>query len=1117
MSELSDLGNDVKVESEVENPEKSDVDYGDGDGVNDFDETYNEMRQDSSDFNYQEGADSDVPGDGENPDPDMSSEEKAEDIDTGIENDIPAETETAPATDAEINNPEPHDSLSSEERADAYVDEFEDDSDETGADETGSEEVQQTEEAAVSDAEESGEGNEATNQDETQTDSTDNVTDGSESDASSEYVENDVTADADVNSSVDDVEDQTGNTAADETEDNKSADVKSESDDSAKEDVGDQAEDSDGSEVSESGQEDAAASEETRVEDDSSEADGDSTGEQGNEEKNDQDRNEETASEKVDETDNSDGTADTKTDEVIEDSTDNSDVKGDEAGESVDGSAEDGADDSNTGEPNSEDNAESVSGEDNNNVETSDDAESSETENASAETNDHAVEESSSNDVSDKTGGESAGEDTDEAENAGEVDAEESEDNNEDDNAAGSEVDGTDGGVTENNAAPDDNGEDQSESSADEASEGNNSDETKNESSEKTSEDTTDQKETSDTDETSESDNNDEIDESVENESTEGINDESGAEQNGETSSENNDAMDSENEDSSVEAGSLKDTDTAENDNSEDGSLQTSENVDEGSSADGVDEGAEDDNSDNNEAKSESGLDTEESDNQSGVSDTNEESKNINETDDSNKNVEDNRAEIDVHNESDANQDNDATDANQQASANDTSFDGTEANPSTTPIEDDATGEVRSVETEKGQILENCSYHQGQNDVGALGTCGPTSIANSLNRVTGTNDYTENKVLHNALDNNLCHKSDNPYSCGGTTTRDVVSIIDNVKDPESNIHTEVYDYDKALDVDSLADRLDESGTVAMVGVDSATLWDQRGDVSNSGLFAGYSEAPSDHWITVDSPVRDENGTVTGFNIVDSGGGVDFVDRDKFERMYHGDDNHKVSDPTAIIVSNRGEAVNTYFNSDSVERASYYKGSGSELPSDLGAPPKYAVDGMSTDEINKINDEAKDIGTAKTWQEFQNDPKNQDKYSNLQEAKDGYQRVVEIQSPWPDGETPEYKEIPVGTRFEMAMAPGQPDDRPGGFGTLSHIEDKEFVRNNLAVKEDWKPDIDRINTYEVIKPLPANVGEVGPQVDIPADKYLSGGADQIEMKVHPAERMQYIKLVDSREV
>jgi hypothetical protein len=67
--------------------------------------------------------------------------------------------------------------------------------------------------------------------------------------------------------------------------------------------------------------------------------------------------------------------------------------------------------------------------------------------------------------------------------------------------------------------------------------------------------------------------------------------------------------------------------------------------------------------------------------------------------------------------------------------------------------------------------------------------------------------------------------------------------------------------------------------IAMVGVDSATLWDQRGDVVSSGLFQ-HSESPSDHWITVDSPTRDSDGNVTGFNIIDSGGGVDYVDRDK---------------------------------------------------------------------------------------------------------------------------------------------------------------------------------------------------------------------------------------------
>ena len=229
----------------------------------------------------------------------------------------------------------------------------------------------------------------------------------------------------------------------------------------------------------------------------------------------------------------------------------------------------------------------------------------------------------------------------------------------------------------------------------------------------------------------------------------------------------------------------------------------------------------------------------------------------------------------------------------------------------------------------KNAIFENGFYNQGQNDLGALGTCGPTSIANSLNRVIGTAEYTENSVLHNAMDNNLCFKSDDPYLCGGTTTKEVVNIINNVKSPESNIHTEVYEYDKALSVDQLADKLDDSGTVAMVGVDSATLWDQRGDVSNTGLFQ-HTESQSDHWITVDSPIRDDAGNVTGFNIIDSGGGVSEVSREKFEAMYQGNDEHTISDPTAILISNSGEVENTYCNiSEGIERTSNYKGSAME--------------------------------------------------------------------------------------------------------------------------------------------------------------------------------------------
>ena len=203
---------------------------------------------------------------------------------------------------------------------------------------------------------------------------------------------------------------------------------------------------------------------------------------------------------------------------------------------------------------------------------------------------------------------------------------------------------------------------------------------------------------------------------------------------------------------------------------------------------------------------------------------------------------------------------------------------------------------------QKNAKFENVVYQQGNNDFGISGTCGPTSVANSLNRVTNSKEYTENKVLHDAMNNNLCYKD------GGTNTRQIVNIIDCVKSPESNIHAEVYAYDKALSVDDLAKRLDNSGTVAIVGVDSATLWDQRGDIACSGLFQ-HTDSPSDHWITVDSPIKDESGNLRGFNVIDSGGGISEISREKFESMYKGNANHTVLDPTAILISNSDEGDN----------------------------------------------------------------------------------------------------------------------------------------------------------------------------------------------------------------
>ncbi|NUW57707.1 hypothetical protein HUZ95_21080 [Cronobacter turicensis] len=100
---------------------------------------------------------------------------------------------------------------------------------------------------------------------------------------------------------------------------------------------------------------------------------------------------------------------------------------------------------------------------------------------------------------------------------------------------------------------------------------------------------------------------------------------------------------------------------------------------------------------------------------------------------------------------------------------------------------------------------------------------------------------------------------------------------------------------------------------------------------------------------------------------------------------------------------------------------------------------------------------------------------------------------------------------------MAVSPGQPATRPGGFATFDDITDVSYVRNELAVKQEWKPDIDRVITYEVTEPLPVKIGMVGPQVDKGTSTYLPGGGSQVEMAVPPAERMNYLKFIDEKPI
>lgn len=100
---------------------------------------------------------------------------------------------------------------------------------------------------------------------------------------------------------------------------------------------------------------------------------------------------------------------------------------------------------------------------------------------------------------------------------------------------------------------------------------------------------------------------------------------------------------------------------------------------------------------------------------------------------------------------------------------------------------------------------------------------------------------------------------------------------------------------------------------------------------------------------------------------------------------------------------------------------------------------------------------------------------------------------------------------------MAVSPGQPATRPGGFATFDEIPTKAFVRNEPGVKNEWKPDIDRVITYEVVKPLPVKRGTVGPQIDKGAGTYLERGKSQVEMLVPYDQRTDYLKVIDEKPI
>lgn len=175
---------------------------------------------------------------------------------------------------------------------------------------------------------------------------------------------------------------------------------------------------------------------------------------------------------------------------------------------------------------------------------------------------------------------------------------------------------------------------------------------------------------------------------------------------------------------------------------------------------------------------------------------------------------------------------------------------------------------------------------------------------------------------------------------------------------------------------------------------------------------------------------------------------------------------------------------------------------------------YSGDLMSAEESARYSEHWRElgIGSDRTWNEFIN--------VNPNGTIEDYFEIVQRQSPWPPGEMGTPTTLNPGDRFFMAVENDAPENLIGGFGVRERIESTYFVRNNLAVKYDWKTSCNVIREFEVNSGIHLNVnaGPVGPQIDLRANMYLPGDMNITQYDLFSnlgsgIRREDYVHIVD----
>jgi hypothetical protein len=175
---------------------------------------------------------------------------------------------------------------------------------------------------------------------------------------------------------------------------------------------------------------------------------------------------------------------------------------------------------------------------------------------------------------------------------------------------------------------------------------------------------------------------------------------------------------------------------------------------------------------------------------------------------------------------------------------------------------------------------------------------------------------------------------------------------------------------------------------------------------------------------------------------------------------------------------------------------------------------YSGDLMTPEEAARYSDYWKNsgIGSDNTWNGFIK--------ANPNATIDDYNLLLKDQSPWPMGQDGTESVLKAGDRFFMAVENNAPDNMIGGFGVKEKIPSTQFVRENLAVKSNWKNTCNVIREFEVNEGVSLSIfqGPVGPQIDLNIDKYLPGDMNVTQYNLfsklgNGKNRSDYVHIVD----